>query len=112
MSTEGLKFAIQDLLPVEFELPDQQRVSLWIENATLHRPSVPFGTIGIIKQEIYPSECRQRHGTYKGRLVIMLGWSVNNKIMPSIEKDVGEIPIMLKVFFILNRFVFFVQNRW
>ncbi|XP_077291956.1 RNA polymerase I subunit Rpl135 [Arctopsyche grandis] len=96
MSTKGMKLAIQDLLPVEFELPNQQKVSLWIENATINRPSVPLGSIGISKQEINPSECRQRHGTYKGRLDIILGWSLNDKIMPSIERDVGEIPIMLK----------------
>ena len=69
------------------------------ENAAISKPAVPLGTIGVVKQDIYPTECRQRHSTYKGKLCVIFGWSLNGKPMPSITKDLGEVPIMLQVHF-------------
>lgn len=99
MSSQGLKLAIEDIMPIEFELPGDKKVSVWIENAAISKPAVPLGTIGVVKQDIYPTECRQRHSTYKGKLCVVFGWSLNGKPMPSITKDVGEVPIMLQVHF-------------
>lgn len=102
MSSQGLKLAIEDILPVEFELPGEKNVAVWIESADISKPSVPLGTVGVAKQEIYPTECRQRHSTYKGKLCVIFGWSLNGKAMPAITRELGEVPIMLQVLFLLK----------
>lgn len=57
------------------------------------------GSFAIKSQKIYPSECRQRASTYSGHLLGKIQWSINGNIQPLIEKDFGEIPIMVKVVF-------------
>ncbi|XP_068081790.1 DNA-directed RNA polymerase I subunit RPA2 isoform X2 [Anabrus simplex] len=67
-----------------------------LEDACLLPSSVPSGTIGVKNKKIYPSECRQRGGSYKGRFVAQVSWSVNGSKPAFVEKDFGEIPIMVK----------------
>lgn len=96
MVNVGLQDAIKDMDPVEFALPNGNKVRFIIENAHLDSPKIPLGSIGAKNQFVYPKECRQRKITYKGRLNINVAWSIDNKRQVSFVKDLGDIPIMLK----------------
>jgi len=52
---------------------------------------------------IYPLECRQKHGTYSGALEVKLSWAIDGVEKGIIDRNIGQVPIMLKVFlFITN----------
>lgn len=96
MVDEGLADCVKNLQPVEFELPSKDRVMLRIENFTVSNPVVPQTVTDARTRRIYPMECRQRNATYRGQCNLRLAWSVNGLPKPSIDKDVGEVPIMLQ----------------
>lgn len=96
MISEGIDDCIKNILPVQFELACGDRVMLKIEGCTISAPTVPVGSIGAKNKKIYPLESRLRHSTYTGMCTIRIGWSVNGITKPSMERDVGEIPIMLR----------------
>ncbi|XP_076280843.1 RNA polymerase I subunit Rpl135 [Lasioglossum baleicum] len=96
MLEDGLSEGVRDNPLVYIHLPNEEKVALWIDDVTVHQPSVPVGTIGVKNHRIYPTECRQRGCTYKGKMTVKLGWSINGKIQEALERDLGEIPIMVK----------------
>ena len=63
-----------------------------VEKALLP-PSNKFST----NREIYPAECRERHCTYRGKMMVTLQYRINNGDPQEFTRDVGQIPIMLKV---------------
>lgn len=98
MLEDGLSEAITDILPVYLQLANGDKIMLWINNVSIHQPSVPTNVIGVKDYKIYPTECRQRGATYKGKIIVTLGWSVNGNSQETLEKDLGDIPIMVKVY--------------
>lgn len=78
-------------------LASGDKVELRIEDVSINSPTVPAGTIGVKNHKIYPTECRQRAMTYKGKINVRIGWSINGRKQESLEKNIGEIPIMVKV---------------
>lgn len=67
-----------------------------ITQLSMNRPAVPHTAIGVRQKKMFPTECRQRQATYKGMIVARLEWTVNGQPMPGIDREMGEIPIMLK----------------
>lgn len=102
MLEDGLSQSIKDSTPVYLTLPNDDKVVLWLDDVLIYKPSVPSGTVGVKTYKIYPTECRQRGGTYKGKIMVRLGWSINGKEQEILEKDLGEVPIMVKVTFKYN----------
>lgn len=96
MLREGLNKAIDDLIPVEFDL-GADVLKFEISYAIIEKPAVPPGTVMVKTQNIFPAECRQKAATYKGRLSVEVRWFLNGKEQQSFVKDMGEIPIMVKV---------------
>merc|ERR1719237_2055484 len=97
MLGDGLKLAVADLDPVEFLVPEtNDRISLWITDATLAKPNVAAGSVGATNSQVYPTEARQRGGTYKGRLTLRMGYSVNGISQPVLEKVMGHVPVMVR----------------
>lgn len=96
MVNKGLSKAIQNLNPVEFLLNDR-KVKLAITGFSLGRPEVPYGTIGVSNNLIYPTECRQRNATYSAKFLIEVEWYIDGQIQQPFTKDLGNIPIMVKV---------------
>ena len=47
--------------------------------------------------KIFPSECRQRAATYRGRLSVTLKWKIDGQHAGAQSKMVGQVPIMVKV---------------
>lgn len=105
MIESGLAEAIKTLLPVYLTLASGDRIELWIEDVHIYHPTVPLGTIGVKNHKIYPTECRQRAATYKGKIHAKIGWSINGRKQETLEKGLGEVPIMIKVSFIYEYFV-------
>lgn len=96
MLNGGLRKAVLDISPVEFELKDGRKIKLKLNGAQLFKPAVSESVIPAPKiTEKFPKECRVRQKTYKGKLVVQIGWSINNKSQLPLEKCVGEIPIMV-----------------
>jgi len=97
MLDEGMKTALKDLKPLEFEIPETKaRISLWIADATISKPTISAGKMLAKTREVYPTEFRQRGGSYKGRLTIRCGYSINGMVRPTVEKVLGNLPIMLR----------------
>ncbi|XP_001606574.2 DNA-directed RNA polymerase I subunit RPA2 [Nasonia vitripennis] len=93
---QGLTEAIDNLLPVYLTLASGDRIELRIEDVTINHPTVPSGTIGVKNHKIYPTECRQRAATYKGKINAKIGWSINGRKQETVERSLGEVPIMVK----------------
>lgn len=96
MLEDGLCKAVKDNPHVYIHLPNKDKVALWIDDVSIDQPSVPSGIIGIKTHKIYPTECRQRGCSYKGKITVKLGWSINDKLQETLARDLGEIPIMIK----------------
>ncbi|KAL6447618.1 hypothetical protein ACFW04_000064 [Cataglyphis niger] len=96
MLEEGLFQSIKNSIPVYLTLPNDDKVVLWLDDVQISKPTVPSSTIGVKNYKIYSTECRQRGATYKGKITVRLGWSINGKEQEVLEKDLGEVPIMLK----------------
>lgn len=98
MLDEGLADCAKNIYPVEFEIPSGDRVKLFIENISIAQPQVPSSWINVKgNRKIYPTESRQRASTYTGTCTVGVGWAVNGVARPTVDKSMGEIPIMLRV---------------
>merc|ERR1719209_71445 len=97
MLTEGLKTAVKDLDPVEFLIPETwSMIAIWISDVTVSKPGVVPGSVGATNKDVYPTEARQRGGSYKGRITVRACYSINGVTQPMLEKVLGNIPIMLR----------------
>jgi DNA-directed RNA polymerase I subunit RPA2 len=74
---------------------DVRITELFLEKAVLP-PTNKFSTRN---REIYPAECRERHATYRGRLRARLEYKVNNGDWKESVRELGQVPIMLRVSF-------------
>lgn len=102
MLDEGLADCVKNILPIEFELAPDERITIYIENINISKPQVAASCITVRNKTIYPSECRQRASSYTGMCTVTVGWKVNGVPRAPVDKQMGEIPIMLKVNLMLN----------
>lgn len=73
------------------------RLSFSIESVNLGRPtSTDKGRSGM-QSRIYPVECRERLMSYRARMTARISWSVNGLPKQYEERDMGLVPIMVKV---------------
>mgnify|MGYP005983569229 CR=1 FL=1 len=98
MINKGLDQAIANLNPIEFTL-NGDKIKLSIVDGSLSCPLAPLGTVGVKTMKIFPSECRQKAATYKGRFLARVHWAINGVPQSPFDKDMGELPIMVKVSF-------------
>lgn len=110
MLDEGLTDCAKNIHPVEFEMPGGDRIRLSIESISIAHPQVPASCTAARNKKVYPTECRQRASTYTGRCTVSVGWSVNGVSKPTVDKYMGDIPVMLRVCIesIIN--VIFIDN--
>lgn len=97
MLDEGLTDCVKNISPIEFEISPGERVSLYVENISIGAPQAPAACITVRNKKIYPTECRQRACSYTGPCTVSVGWAVNGVPRTPVDKQMGEIPIMLKV---------------
>lgn len=72
------------------------RIREWFLDRAALPPSNKFSTTN---REIYPAECRERHSSYKGRFRVRLEVKVNDGDWKEMIRDLGQVPIMLRVGF-------------
>ena len=68
-----------------------------MQEANIARPTLPETNIYSSSIKIFPSECRQRKCTYRGKLSLTFRWMVDGVMMGSFTKVAGLVPIMVKV---------------
>ncbi|OMH85234.1 putative DNA-directed RNA polymerase I subunit RPA2 [Zancudomyces culisetae] len=73
------------------------KLTYWIEDVQLMRPSVQSRGGQFDGRLEYPAECRERNGTYRGRMTAKVCWQVNDSEEVHSEiKSLGQAPIMVK----------------
>ncbi|XP_073943178.1 RNA polymerase I subunit Rpl135 [Choristoneura fumiferana] len=95
MATDGIKAAIADIIPVEFELPNGQRIKITIDEAAFAKPLVPMDVVGVKNQKVLPTECRQRAATYKGEFKVRITLKIDGKEITT-DRSLGQLPVMVK----------------
>lgn len=95
---------------MEFEIPSGDRIKLFVASITISQPHVPATCISARNKRIYPTECRQRASTYTGACMIGVGWAINGVTRPTVDKAMGEIPVMIRVFTIFLDLLFCFYN--
>ncbi|PWW74321.1 DNA-directed RNA polymerase I [Tuber magnatum] len=72
------------------------KLSLRIDKIYVGKPKISERDKTTLKREIFPTECRERHITYRGKLSVKLGLKINNGPWVSQDREVGNIPIMVR----------------
>ena len=93
MLDEGLLKGIKHLKPLELQI-DDDRIKIEIINVDVSKPRV-HKDCAAKTSEVYPSECRMRKTTYKGKLQVTFKVTINGKF-ENFDENVGDIPIMVK----------------
>lgn len=104
--TEGpdgglLNLAVKDIgTKTIFDSGDQSRLgnklSIRVDSVLLAKPAVPPTDKLSVSRKTYPSECREKMLTYRGKLMLKVAWSVNDGEEVSEVRDAGQVPVMLK----------------
>lgn len=93
---EGLRCAIQHMKPCQFALPNGQRITISIVDATIGMPKVSSLNCLAKTLKVYPAECRERGATYRAPLQARISCVVDNIPQGDIDRILGEVPIMVK----------------
>ncbi|KAF7727777.1 DNA-directed RNA polymerase I subunit rpa2 [Apophysomyces ossiformis] len=72
------------------------KLTYWVENAKIHQPMVSEKDNVTLNRKTYPSECRERLTTYRGKLSVKLCWRVNDGPVTSETRELGQVPIMVR----------------
>ncbi|KAI9303075.1 hypothetical protein BJ944DRAFT_166080 [Cunninghamella echinulata] len=72
------------------------KMTYWVEQPTILPPMVNERDVTTLNRKTYPTECRERLTTYRGRLQVKLCWRINDGPMQSDVRDLGLIPIMVR----------------
>jgi len=75
----------------------RDRLRVRIRDVYLEKAVLPTNNkFKTVNREIYPSECRERHATYRGKLRARLEFKVNNGEWHETVREMGQMPIMLR----------------
>ena len=77
--------------------PKRNRLNVRVREIFLEKPTLPpTNKFTTRNREIYPSECRERHATYRGKLRARLEYQVNNGDWMESVRELGNVPIMVR----------------
>ncbi|KAJ5343665.1 uncharacterized protein N7506_003489 [Penicillium brevicompactum] len=77
--------------------PKRNRLNVRVREIFLEKPMLPpTNKHATTNRDIYPSECRERHATYRGKLKARLEWQVNNGDWMESVRELGNVPIMVR----------------
>ncbi|OMJ24511.1 putative DNA-directed RNA polymerase I subunit RPA2 [Smittium culicis] len=76
--------------------PLGNKLTYWIEDVQLHRPTCVSSDGSKNDYALYPAECRERKSTYRGKLTCKLLWQINDGEICVETKSLGYAPIMVK----------------
>jgi DNA-directed RNA polymerase I subunit RPA2 len=87
-----------DALAPPDEVGVRNRLHVRIQDVFLDKSVLPPANKVTIKdRNILPAECRERHVTYRGKLRARIQWKVNNGDWQELVRDLGFVPLMLRV---------------
>lgn len=99
-----LEEAIAEIGPKTFLDGDERaapagknRLTVRYKSVTLQKSQVPPSNKFAKNREILPSECRERHVSYRGKLSATLEFRINEGDPVEFVRDLGQLPIMVKV---------------
>ncbi|KAJ2007555.1 hypothetical protein GGI04_001477 [Coemansia thaxteri] len=72
------------------------KIVFWMDTLRLEHPSLSARETKSTNRLMYPSECRQRGISYRGRLTGMLHYQVNDNPVVSEERVLGQLPVMVR----------------
>ncbi len=68
-----------------------------VQEASIAYPTLPVTNHYAKSVQIFPSECRQRAATYRGKLSLTVKWLVDGVATGNSVRFPGYVPIMVKV---------------
>ncbi|RMJ21253.1 dna-directed rna polymerase, partial [Aspergillus sp. HF37] len=75
----------------------RNRLNVRVREIFLEKPALPAANKFTTRnRNIHPSECRERHATYRGKLRAKLEYQVNNGDWMESVRELGQVPIMLR----------------
>ena len=76
----------------------KNKLSIKIKEVFVEKSQLPASNKHSTRnREIYPAECRERHVTYRGKMSVRLEYRVNGGDPVEFIRDLGSMPLMLKV---------------
>lgn len=75
----------------------KNKLTIRYKSVTLQRSQVPPSNKFAKRREIFPAECRERHVSYRGKLTAVLEYSINDGEPQEFVRELGQMPIMIKV---------------
>jgi len=76
----------------------RNKLSVRIKEVFLEPPALPPSNKHVTgDRRVFPSESRERHASYKGRLRARIEYRVNNGEWKESVRELGSVPIMLRV---------------
>lgn len=83
-----------------FDSNDQKRLGnklkIRVDSVQISKPMVPTTDKISLVRTVYPSECRERLSSYRGRLLLKVTWNVNDGEETSEVRDAGLLPVMVQ----------------
>lgn len=97
--------ALADIGTVTFLDGDQQaepgtrnKLEIKVKQVYLQKSMLPDNNkFSTRNREILPSECRERHATYRGKLSARYEYRINNGDPKEFIRELGKLPIMVMV---------------
>lgn len=87
-----------DALDLSADAPARNRLHVRIQDVFLEKSMLPPSNKVTLKdRKVLPAECRERHVTYRGKLSARIHWKVNNGDWQELVRDLGYVPLMLRV---------------
>lgn len=78
----------------------RNKLTVRYKSVSLQKSALPPSNKFAKNREIYPSECRERHATYRGKLTATLEYRINNGDPHEFVRELGNMPLMVKVRFL------------
>jgi DNA-directed RNA polymerase I subunit RPA2 len=75
----------------------KNKLTVRYKEVTLQKCYVPPSNKFARNRNILPSECRERHVTYRGKLTATFEYQINDGEPVEFIRDLGQVPIMIKV---------------
>ncbi|KAI5797927.1 hypothetical protein DFH27DRAFT_515102 [Peziza echinospora] len=76
--------------------PFGNKLTIRVEKIYVDKPKRNPRDKTSLNRTIYPSECRERHISYRSRLTVKLGLKINEGEWESYDRDCGALPVMLR----------------
>ena len=74
----------------------RNRLELRVTGVSLEPAKLPDANRYSVKREIYPSECRERHISYRGLCKAVLEYRINNGEWSKSTRTFGQVPLMVR----------------